>query len=35
LGEVALDGSLTSVPGVLLAALAAAARDSVIICPEG
>src|SRR3954470_12807756 len=27
LGEVALDGSLTSVPGVLLAALAAAARD--------
>ena len=33
LGEVALDGSLTSVPGVLLAALAAAARDSGIICP--
>ena len=31
LGEVALDGSLTSVPGVLLAALAAAARDSGII----
>jgi magnesium chelatase family protein len=35
LGEVALDGSLTSVPGVLLAALAAAARDSGIICPLG
>ena len=41
LGEVALDGSLTSVPGVLLAALAAAARDSGIIssrtcaaCPD-
>ena len=33
LGEVALDGSLTRVPGVLLAALAAAARDSGIICP--
>jgi magnesium chelatase family protein len=33
LGEVALDGTLTSVPGVLLAALAAAARDSGIICP--
>ena len=33
LGEVALDGSLTGVPGVLLAALAAAARDSGIICP--
>src|SRR5579863_6297373 len=28
LGEVALDGSLTGVPGVLLAALSAAARDS-------
>jgi magnesium chelatase family protein len=33
LGEVALDGSLTAVPGVLLAALAAAARDNGIICP--
>lgn len=33
LGEVALDGSLTGVPGVLLAALAAAARDSGLICP--
>jgi magnesium chelatase family protein len=35
LGEVALDGSLTGVPGVLLAALTAAARDSGIICPAG
>src|SRR5712691_4310437 len=33
LGEVALDGSLTAVPGVLLAALAAASRHSGIICP--
>lgn len=33
LGEVALDGSLTAVPGVLLAALAAAARESGVICP--
>ena len=33
LGELALDGSLTGVAGVLLAALAAAARDSGIICP--
>jgi magnesium chelatase family protein len=33
LGEVALDGSLTAVPGVLLAALAAAARGAGIICP--
>src|ERR1700674_1040084 len=33
LGEVSLDGSLTRVAGVLLAALAAAARDSGIICP--
>jgi magnesium chelatase family protein len=33
LGEVALDGSLTSVAGVLLAALAAAGRGSGIICP--
>src|SRR5213078_2750328 len=33
LGEVSLDGSLTRVPGVLLAALTAAARDSGIICP--
>ncbi|HMD65275.1 MAG TPA: YifB family Mg chelatase-like AAA ATPase [Stellaceae bacterium] len=33
LGELALDGSLTNVAGVLLAALAAAARGSGIICP--
>ncbi|HEX3951938.1 MAG TPA: YifB family Mg chelatase-like AAA ATPase [Stellaceae bacterium] len=33
LGEVSLDGSLTRVPGVLLAALAAAARDGGLICP--
>jgi magnesium chelatase family protein len=33
LGEVALDGSLTAVPGVLLAALAAVARQSGVICP--
>ena len=33
LGELALDGSLTGVAGVLLAALAAAARNSGIICP--
>ena len=33
LGEVALDGSLTSVAGVLLAALAAASRGSGVICP--
>src|SRR5438132_253793 len=33
LGEVALDGSLTSVAGVLLAALAAAGRQSGLICP--
>jgi magnesium chelatase family protein len=33
LGEVALDGSLTSVAGVLLAALSAAARGSAVICP--
>ena len=33
LGEVALDGSLTSVAGVLLAALAAAGRGSGVICP--
>src|SRR5258708_18805901 len=33
LGEVALDGSLTSVAGVLLAALAAASRGSGGICP--
>src|SRR5881275_130863 len=35
LGEVALDGSLTSVAGVLLAALTAAARQSGLICPAG
>jgi len=33
LGELALDGSLTGVAGVLLAALTAAARDNGIICP--
>jgi len=33
LGEVALDGSLTSVTGVLLEALAAASRGSGVICP--
>src|SRR5207237_229982 len=33
LGEVALDGSLTSVAGLLLAALAAAGRQSGLICP--
>jgi magnesium chelatase family protein len=33
LGELSLDGSVTSVAGVLLAGLAAAARDGGIICP--
>src|SRR5579863_7061031 len=33
LGEVSLDGSLTSVAGVLLAALSAAGRGSAVICP--
>jgi magnesium chelatase family protein len=33
LGELALDGSLTSVAGVLLAALAAATRGNGVICP--
>src|SRR5258707_4157829 len=33
LGELALDGSLTAVAGVLLAALAAAGRGSGGICP--
>src|SRR5258708_22908531 len=33
LGEGALDGSLTSVAGVLLAALTPAARQSGLICP--
>src|SRR6516162_855909 len=33
LGELALDGSLTSVAGVLLASLAAAGRGSGVICP--
>src|SRR5436190_10352219 len=33
LGELALDGSLTGVAGVLLAALAAASRGSGVICP--
>ena len=32
-GELALDGSLTGVAGVLLAALAAAGRGSGVICP--
>ena len=35
LGELALDGSLTKVAGVLLAALAAAGRNSGLICPAG
>jgi magnesium chelatase family protein len=34
LGEVALDGSLTPVAGVLIAALAAAEREAGIICPS-
>jgi magnesium chelatase family protein len=34
LGEVALDGSLTPVAGVLIAALAAAERDAGVICPS-
>src|SRR5215472_17645561 len=34
LGEVALDGSLASVAGVLLAALAAAGRGDGVICPS-
>src|SRR6202167_3672777 len=34
-GELALDGSLTSVAGVLLAALAGGSRDIGIICPAG
>ena len=33
LGELALDGSLTGVAGILLAALAAAGRGSGVICP--
>jgi magnesium chelatase family protein len=33
LGELALDGSVTEVAGVLLAALAASARELGIICP--
>jgi magnesium chelatase family protein len=33
-GELALDGSLTSVSGVLLAALAASGREIGIICPQ-
>jgi len=33
LGELALDGSVTRVPGVLLAALAAASRGHGLICP--
>src|SRR5499425_1594108 len=35
LGEVALDGSLTSVAGVLLAALATAGWGGGVICPAG
>jgi len=35
LGEVALDGSLTSVAGVLLAALATAGWGGGVICPVG
>lgn len=33
LGELALDGSVTEVAGVLLAALSASAREAGIICP--
>jgi magnesium chelatase family protein len=33
IGELSLDGSVTSVAGVLLAGLAAAAREGGIICP--
>jgi magnesium chelatase family protein len=33
-GELALDGSLTNVAGVLLAALAASGREIGIICPQ-
>src|ERR1700690_334970 len=33
LGEVALDGSLTAVAGVLLAAISAGSRESGLICP--
>ena len=35
LGELALDGGLTSVAGVLPAAIAAKARDCGLICPAG
>jgi len=35
LGELALDGSLMNVAGVLIAALAAATRGGGIICPAG
>ena len=34
LGELSLDGSVTSVAGVLLAGLAAASREGGVICPE-
>ena len=34
LGELSLDGSITSVAGVLIAGLFAAAHDSGVICPE-
>ena len=33
LGELALDGALRAVPGVLAAAVAAAAREQALICP--
>jgi magnesium chelatase family protein len=35
LGELSLDGSVTSVAGVLLAGLAAATREGGLICPAG
>jgi magnesium chelatase family protein len=35
LGELSLDGSVTNVAGVLLAGLAAAAREGGLICPAG
>ena len=34
LGELSLDGSILSVPGVLLAAIAASDKDLSLICPE-
>ena len=34
MGELGLDGALAAVPGVLPAALAAAASDRLLVCPE-